>query len=226
MENRFKQLRYKDRYLLDQEISMTQLAEKMQVSKATISKLEQNEDYDAKVSTIHRYKEAFPDVSYDYLMGATATRHKQYNPIEEKLPFGNEFYEHLEALLAEVNKDDEPDPLGDQMTEEELSLLIEAYLSDPSRLLGHLRVIFESLTDLYMTMHSTEIHHWTGSVDGVKYRLAAEVVKFYDSIFPLLENSLAERVDRLYPYSGDTPLFSDDGFMNIPDDTGEEFPFE
>ena len=44
MDNRFKELRYKDKYALDPEISINQMARLLDVSPATVSKLEHDEN--------------------------------------------------------------------------------------------------------------------------------------------------------------------------------------
>lgn len=137
MENRFKRLRYSDDFLMHQEISMSQLAEKMQVSKATISKLENDENYDAKVSTIHLYKEIFPDVSYDYLMGGTNTKYTQYSKFADKLPFSDDFYDSIKKI-ANACKDDY-----------RLEYLIEAIVSNRDSLMVLLYTIFDEYRPIY-----------------------------------------------------------------------------
>ena len=62
MDNRFEQLRYKNRLALDPDISINQLARDLDISPATVSKLEHDENYDARISIIKKYKEKFPDV--------------------------------------------------------------------------------------------------------------------------------------------------------------------
>lgn len=156
MENRFKQLRYEDKMLLHQKISISKLAEKMEISKATISKLENNDDYDARISIIRKYKEQFPDVSFDFLMGATGTQHKQYNHLEEVLPFSNKFYENIEALFRyDVDKELSPEEqkeIYDYDTEvhRDIEYLLESIVSHPGRLSFFLLSIYKSLFKIYV----------------------------------------------------------------------------
>lgn len=83
MDNRFKELRYKDKYALDPEISINQMARLLDVSPATVSKLEHDENYDARVSIIKKYKKLFKHVTYDYLLGATNTQHDLLQTFQE-----------------------------------------------------------------------------------------------------------------------------------------------
>ena len=64
MDNRFEQLRYKDKYALDADMSINQVARLLGISPATVSKLEHDENYDARISIIKKYKEKFPDVDF------------------------------------------------------------------------------------------------------------------------------------------------------------------
>ena len=61
MDNRFEQLRYKDKYALDADMSINQVARLLGISPATVSKLEHDENYDARISIIKKYKEKFVD---------------------------------------------------------------------------------------------------------------------------------------------------------------------
>ena len=63
MENRFKRLRYKDDLCFHKLWTMDELAEELQISKATISHLEASEDYDARISILKQYKKVFPQIS-------------------------------------------------------------------------------------------------------------------------------------------------------------------
>lgn len=189
MINRFKRLRYSDRFLIRQEISMTQLAKEMDISKATISNLEGSDDYDAKISILKKYKERFPNVSYDYLLGATATMEKQYNKIEETLPFGNEFYNKLEYLFNEhLKRRDTSGELKDYMTMDNLSLMMEAFLQNPDSLLDLFELIMDTL--LYIRRVETgkssdnkkEIDYY---ISGAKTEIAQESLAFItESMYP------------------------------------------
>ncbi|MDE7352079.1 MAG: helix-turn-helix domain-containing protein [Acetatifactor sp.] len=195
MENRFKQLRYKDRYLLHEEISISQLAKKMEISKATISKLEREDDYDARISIIKKYKECFPDITYDYLLGATWTRHKQYNPIEEKLPFGNGFYQNLEQLFKEhKHMRNHAGDLEEYMTLDNLGIFLEAFLNNPTALLEFLNDILLSLLEIYRYSNDkSESSHQTHKKDyfvsGAKTDIAQKSLAYImESVYPLLCN--------------------------------------
>lgn len=162
-ENRFKRLRYYDKECFHQKISMTKLADKMEISKATISKLEAQDDYDARISIIKKYKEHFPDITFDYLLGATNTLHKQYNAIEEKLPFENEFYDNLEKLLATTDSHDDewihcPHDVysGEDLTRDELETLFNAFIKNPDALHTLLLRTFQSMLNLYRIKHNPD----------------------------------------------------------------------
>ena len=184
MENRFKQLRYKDKFLLHQEISMTKLAEEMGISKATISNLESSDDYDAKISIIKKYKERFPEVSYDYLLGATATKWKQYSRIEEELPFSNDFYNKLKELND-----------FSRYGEYDLSYLFEALMHDPYELGVLLTTIYVALQEIYEMKLNPE-NYENERMQPISYLISEQyfcithaLTKFLDkSIYPLLEN--------------------------------------
>lgn len=193
MENRFKQLRFKDRFLFHEEISLSQLAKKMDVSKATISKLEREENYDARISIIKKYKECFPDISFDYLLGATWTKHKQYNPIEENLPFGNGFYQHLEQLFKEhKNMRDHAGDLDEYMTLDNLGFFLETFLNNPTALLKFLNDTILLLLDIYRYCNdanesATKEHEKDYFVSGAKTKIAQESLAFImEEIYPLL----------------------------------------
>lgn len=184
MENRFKQLRYKDKFLLHQEISMTKLAEEMGISKATISNLESSDDYDAKISIIKKYKERFPEVSYDYLLGATATKWKQYSRIEEELPFSNDFYNKLKELND-----------FSRYGEYDLSYLFEALMHDPYELGVLLTTIYVALQEIYEMKLNPE-NYENERMQPINYLISEQyfcithaLTKFLDkNIYPLLEN--------------------------------------
>lgn len=195
MENRFKQLRFKDRFLLHEEISLSQLAKKMDVSKATISKLEREENYDARISIIKKYKECFPDISYDYLLGATWTKHKQYNPIEENMPFGNDFYQHLEQFFKEhKHMRNHAGDLEEYMTLDNLGVFLETFLNNPTVLLNLLNDILASLMCIYRyskdaNKSSTQTYKKDYYVSGAKTEIAQKSLAFImDNIYPLLSN--------------------------------------
>lgn len=141
MENRFKRLRYEDDLCLHKKYTMDELAAKMPISKATISHLEASDDYDAKTSIMKEYKKMFPEVSYDYLLGATNTMHKQYSQFEEDLPFSNDFYDNLNKLLQKSNESTK------------IEYMLIALLSNPDSLAELLKTLFSSYEELYRYTH-------------------------------------------------------------------------
>lgn len=207
MANRFERLRYEDEFLIKQNISITKLAEEMEISKATISKLERSDDYDARISIMRKYKEHFPDVSYDYLLGATGTKHKQYNLIEECLPFSNDFYNHLEQLFNIYSqKEDfalEENPFRhDYMSNESIRYIIEAIFNNPDTLYELLNEIFHSLKSLY------EIEHPTDETppafypsdeyrrNELNFRMTQAITSFLQtSVAPLLEKHIQDVIE-------------------------------
>lgn len=154
MVNRFEELRYKDKLSATPFISMSQLAKELDISKATVSKLEHDEDYDARISIIKKYKERFPEVSYDYLLGATGTRHKQYSWVEEELPFSNEFYDNLKKIV--ITNKTPLEPFGSdtkEITMHEVEYMLEAILHNPDVLARLLGSIYYALEEIYLTTH-------------------------------------------------------------------------
>lgn len=213
-ENRFKRLRYHDKECFHQKISMTKLAEKMEISKATISKLEAQDDYDARISIIKKYKEQFPEISFDYLLGATNTRYKQYNTIEEKLPFENEFYNNLEKLLAttEIPEDDifyAPHNLwtGENLSKEEIEVLFNALIKDGDAFHTLLLKTFKFMKDLctleyfpHNTNASFTYQTATECKNSVNFGISQAYLDFvhdtlYPCLIPYLKKSVEESIE-------------------------------
>lgn len=213
-ENRFKRLRYHDKECFHQKISMTKLAEKMEISKATISKLEAQNDYDARISIIKKYKEQFPEISYDYLLGATNTRYKQYNVIEEKLPFENEFYNNLEKLLAttEIPSDDifyAPHDLwtGENLSKKEMEVLFNALINDGDAFHTLLLRTFKFMCDLctleYFSHNANASFTYKTAAEcknSVNFGISQAYLDFvhntlYPSLIPYLKKSIEESIE-------------------------------
>lgn len=158
MENRFKRLRYKDDLCLHRERTMDELAIELEISKATISHLEASEDYDARVSILKQYKKVFPDVSYDYLLGAKNTIKNEYSDLEHILPLGDQFYETLKKLF--LYKDDYDDELASDMKQacidlekelhKEVENMLECLFCDSNRLFYFLSDTYKSLLKIYL----------------------------------------------------------------------------
>ena len=189
MDNRFEQLRYKDKYALDADMSINQVARLLGISPATVSKLEHDENYDARISIIKKYKEKFPDVTYDYLLGATYTKHKQYNKIEENLPFGNEFYDKLEYLFKEhIHRRDTASELKDYMTMDNLGLMMEAFLYNPDALLNLFELIIDSLLYIRRVEIGKSSHNKKEDdyfISGAKTKMAQEALSYItESMYP------------------------------------------
>ena len=196
MENRFKQLRYKDKFLLHQKISMTKLAKEMGISKATISNLEGSDDYDAKISIIKKYKEHFPEVSYDYLLGATATKQKQYHRIEEELPFSNEFYNSLQRMFENKEK------------KQIIEFMLEALFSNPDAFADLLINTFYSFEELYRaTNHELYTFEYMSPEEGIQlkareYIISNTFINFFKSnVIPKLDTVYEERYQKFYQES-------------------------
>ncbi|MGN0318298.1 MAG: helix-turn-helix domain-containing protein [Lachnospira sp.] len=225
-ENRFKRLRYYDKECLHQKISMTKLADKMEISKATISKLEAQDDYDARISIIKKYKEQFPDITFDYLLGATNTQHKQYNAIEENLPFENEFYDNLEKLLATTNIHDNtwihcPHDVysGEDLTRDELETLFNAFIKDSDALHTLLLKTFQSMLSLYKIKYEPDSisHHFDTPIEyenAANFGISQAYLNFVkDSLMVTLEPYLKHCVEQP----------KNIGSMDIPDNI--DLPF-
>ena len=201
MDNRFEQLRYKDRLALDPDLSINQVARLLEISPATVSKLEHDENYDARISIIKKYKEKFPDVTYDYLLGATYTKHKQYNRIEETLPFGNEFYDKLEYFFKEhERRRDSSGELKDYLTMDSLGIIMEAFLSNPDALLNLFELIMDSLLYIRRVETGKSAHNQKECdyyISGAKTELAQEALSFitdtmYSHIGRMLDTIIEE----------------------------------
>lgn len=206
MDNRFEQLRYKDKLSLNAEMSINQLAKELDISPATVSKLEHDENYDDRISIIKKYKERFPDVSYDYLLGATNTKHKQYNNIEEKLPFSNEFYESLEKMVQKESQNPA------------IEYMLEALLSNPDALADLLIKIYYSFQELYRYTHDDlyEMEYMSGTesieLEAREYIISHAIIEF-------LQTNVIPKLDRIYEKSFKTFKESTRRFLSSIDGT-------
>lgn len=182
MENRFKRLRYKDDLCFHRLWTMDELADELQISKATISHLEASEDYDARISILKQYKKVFPQVSYDYLLGAKNTKSNEYSNLEHELPLGDQFYETLRDLFYKDDFDDELDPnmkqacidLENEM-HQNITHMLESLFSDSNRLFHFLSDTYKSLFNIYLLEHPTNEKDRYFDVDD---KLAFEWYKF------------------------------------------------
>lgn len=201
MVNRFEELRYESKLSATPFISMSQLAEELGISKATVSKLEHDENYDARISIIKKYKERFPEVSYDYLLGATGTKHKQYSRVEEELPFSNEFYDNLKnVVIARVPPSDAPfDPPDEEEELDGVEYMLEAMLQQPEILGRVLNSIYIALKWIYIITHDKyymddlDLEYSSLTVETMNesvqhYHINRIISKYlYDYISPILE---------------------------------------
>lgn len=204
MENRFKQLRYEDKFLLHQKISITKLAEEMGISKATISNLEASDDYDAKISIIKKYKEHFPEVSYDYLLGATATKQKQYNRIEEELPFSNAFYNSLQKMCE------------DESNKQIIEFMLEALFANPDALASLLLSTFHAFEELHRyTNHEFYAYEYMSTEDDIQlkareYIISNTFIEFFKAnVIPKLGVIFEERYHKFNKKAQEFLLFTD-----------------
>ena len=184
MENRFKRLRYEDDLCLHKIYTMDELAEKLQISKATISHLEASEDYDARVSILKRYKAVFPNISYDYMLGAKNTISNEYSTLEHTLPLGDRFYETLKNLFC-YSGDYDAENLTPQMKQElyayetemqdNIRCILECIFSNSDRLFYFLLDTFKSLFKIYLLENPTDNKERFADTDD---KLAFEWYKF------------------------------------------------
>lgn len=198
MENRFKRLRYKDDLCIHRKYTMDELADKLLISKATISHLESSEDYDARVSILKRYKEVFPDISYDYMLGAKNTMNKEYSHIEEELPFNNDFYENLSQLFTyEVDNEIGDAQRGEIHNFEEhvntvLQYMIIGFLNNPEKLRVYLYNIYQSLLDIYILQHPFKPIHTYETEKNMNqewFNITQTTINMLkETVFPLLFN--------------------------------------
>jgi len=182
---------------------MNQLAKKMDTTAATISKLEHDDDYDARISIIKKYKEVFPDVTYDYLLGASNTRHKQYNRIEETLPFGNELYDNLEEFFHKhIESRDKSNDWSEYATMDNIGLFMEAFISDPDKLIEMFEIMMDALlflrrVDTDRLSSSINKNHLDYYVSGIKQKIASTsfdliMTTAYPKLYKLLDKIIDE----------------------------------
>lgn len=218
MENRFKRLRYNDDLCLHKKYTMDELAEKLQISKATISHLEASEDYDARVSILKQYKKIFPNVSYDYMLGAKNTMSNEYSHLEQTLPLGDKFYETLTNLFRCEN-DSDNEHLTPEMKQalldfenemlENIRNMLESIFSDSNRLFYFLSDTYKSLFKIYLLEHPLDEKDRLYNADE---KLAFEWYKFtqdtmdffktvvYENMQPALEAEREASKKRLLQY--------------------------
>ena len=204
MENRFKRLRHEDDLCLHKIYTMDELAEKLQISKATISHLEASEDYDARVSIIKRYKEVFPDVSYDYMLGAKNTMENEYSHIEAILPFGDEFYNNLEKLFEFDDTGDCPADMQEEIRkyDEEMhrniAYMLEGILSNPRRLSFYLVKMYQSLLTMYLKQNPIKRNYGLTDEEDInleQFKMTQNTINFFtDVVTPQLQNLF--KIDR------------------------------
>lgn len=200
MENRFKRLRYYDDLCLHRKYTMDQLLEefKLPISKATISHLESSDDYDARVSIIKEYKKAFPDVSYDYMLGAKNTMGIEYSHIEEKLPFGDNFYNNLEKLFEFQDSSDYPEEIQkevhdyDKEMHRNITYMLEAMLSKPVVFSRYLIMMYQSLLKIYMLQNPIKRNYILTDEDDIQleqFKMTQNTISFFTNVVsPQLES--------------------------------------
>ena len=201
MENRFKRIRYDDDLCLPQKYTMDELAAKMPISKATISHLEASDDYDAKTSIMKEYKKMFPEVSYDYLLGATNTMHKQYSQFEEDLPFGNDFYDSLHKLLQKSKESSE------------IEYMLIALLSNPDSLSDLLKEIFSLYEELYRHTHD-ELYEMMYTTLDERILMEARQYILSKTIIEYLSSTIMPNLNPIFDKMYEDFKKNTDAFMN------------
>lgn len=205
MENRFKRLRYKDDLCIHRKYTMDELAEKLQISKATISHLEASDDYDARISILKQYKKFFRNVSYDYMLGAKNTISNTYSNLEQTLPLGDKFYETLTNLFRCEDDSDNtaltPDmkqAVHDYESEmlETVRYMLESIFSDSDKLFYFLIDTYKSLYNIYLLEQPlTEKDRYIDSQEKLAfewYKFTQDTMDFfktivYENMRPVLE---------------------------------------
>lgn len=198
MENRFKRLRHEDDLCLHKIYTMDELADKLQISKATISHLEASEDYDARVSILKQYKKVFPNVSYDYMLGAKNTMENEYSHMEETLPFGDKFYTNLEKLFEFQDTSDCPADIQmevhkyDEEMHHNITYMLEAMLSNPKRFSMYLIMMYQSLLNIYLIQNPTKRRIGVIAEEDInleQFKMTQNTINFFtDVVTPQLQN--------------------------------------
>lgn len=202
MENHFKRLRHEDDLCFHRKYTMDELAEKLQISKATISHLEASDDYDARVSILKKYKAFFPDVSYDYMLGATNTMSNEYSDLEATLPLGDQFYKTLKKLFAYEKYDANMDPAMKQACidlenemQKRVADMLTILFKDSGQLYHFLSDIYESIFNIYLLEHPIKDNDFFCNTDDKLnfewYKFTQTTMGFFkDFVYKELQPSL------------------------------------
>ncbi|MDE7332321.1 MAG: helix-turn-helix domain-containing protein [Lachnospiraceae bacterium] len=178
MENPFKELRYSDNLTHEEIISQKEVAARTGLSTSAVSKIEQPGS-NPRLLTIKDYHKAFPEVSYEYLMGETATKDAKYHAIGEIFPFDDSFYNNLKQLL-ELDS-------GNQFVE----YMLSALLYNPQALYTALITVFDTLYQINNIQQNKEL----SSSDKAKMSKMHEYI-FSQSVIDYLENNVMPLLGR------------------------------
>ena len=177
MENPFKELRYSDNLTHEEIISQKEVAARTGLSTSAVSQIERTGK--VNMDSLKLYHKAFPDISYEYLMGETATKDTKYHAIGELFPFDDSFYNNLKQLL-ELDK-------GNQFVE----YMLSALLYNPQALHTALIIMFDTLYQINNIQQDKEL----SSSDKAKMSRMHEYI-FSQSVIDYLENNVMPLLGR------------------------------
>lgn len=180
MENSFKELRYSDNLTHEEIISQKEVAARTGLSTSAVSKIEQP-DSNPRLLTIKDYHKAFPEVSYEFLMGETATKDVKYHALGELFPFDDSFYKNLEQLL-ELDK-------GNHFVE----YMLSALLFNPQALYTALIVMFDTLYQINNIQQDKEL---SSSAKSEMSKMHEYI--FSQSVIEYLENNVMPLLGRAF----------------------------
>lgn len=134
--NQFKRLRYEDNKTWKPTKTIQEVALLTGLSTSAISKIENEGSASCNINTIKSYKNAFPSLSYEYLIDNIEAKDIKNAEIGKRFPYNDTFFQTLENLALEDKN--EFNPIN----------LMNILFSDSSSLYSFLRSIFKALRDI------------------------------------------------------------------------------
>ena len=193
MENPFKELRYSDNLTHEEIISQKEVAVRTGLSTSAVSQIERTGK--VNMDSLKLYHKAFPDISYEYLMGETATKDVKYHTLGELFPFDDSFYKNLEQLL-ELDK-------GNHFVE----YMLSALLYNPQALYTVLIVMFDTLYQINNIQQDKELSSSAKSEMSKmhEYVFSQSVIEYLkNTVMPLLGRGFEAKEDYLGNVKEDT----------------------
>lgn len=188
-ENRFKQLRYEDKYCTHRIYTLDEMSEITGLNKSTISKIENNGVDNLNASTLRAYHDKLKNVSYEYLMGDVPTREKKYYKLGRLFPFDDSFYQHLKELLALDDKDNHF-----------VEFMLASLLRNPQELFNALITIFNTLYKINNIQHDNSLpdNEKTEMIKMQEYIFNQSTIDYLENtLMPLLQKGFEWKNEQL-----------------------------